>query len=256
VRAPVIVFLTSPGFPIVAPRERYGIKLDAEADRLGFIAVWPAGSPASGQGAALCCYWNHGAIDFGTQPAPDDIAFFKALLDVMTTKYPGDADRISFVGYALSSGAMSYRVACELGDRISAFADVSSGHRDNTACASARPVSMMLVIGTAAAPGYAGGTSANTGQLVPAAADVIDYWRKLDGCTGEAAVTMLTAATEQKKYGPCKGGTEVVLVSVKDGGNGWWGAEPVGQPATTGDSALKLTPIVAEFLIKQTRAGR
>jgi len=117
---------------------------------------------------------------------------------------------------------------------------------------------MLMMIGTAAI-GYAGGISPTTGLLVPAATDVIDYWRKLDGCTGEAVVTMLTAATEQKRYGPCKGNTEVVLVTVKDGGNGWWGAGSDAAAAATvaaADPALKVTPIVAAFLIKQTRAGR
>jgi polyhydroxybutyrate depolymerase len=254
-KAPGIVFLTPPGFPAVGLRARYGIGLDAEADRLGFVAVWPEGSPAAGQpGGALCCFWNHGKIDWGTQQPPDDIAFFKALLDVMTAKYPVDADRISFIGYAASSGAMSYRVACELGDRIAAFADVSSGHRDNTDCATARPVSMLLMHGTETpnAP-YGGGISASSGLPVPAVTDIIDYWRKLDGCAADAAVTMLTQVTEQKRYGPCKGNTEVALITVKGGTGGWWAS--VTAPAT-GDPNLKTTPIVAEFLIKQTKTGR
>ena len=260
-KAPAIVYLTSPGFATVPLRERYGVHLDAEADKVGFVAVWPEGSPAppaQGQ-TAPCCYWNGGSIDFGSGPPPDDIAFFKALLDLLVAKYPVDNDRISFLGTAASSGAMGYRVACEMADRISAFADVSSGHRDNTSCATARPVSMLLMHGTANPNAlYGGGINPNTGKVVPAVTELIDYWRKLNECTGDAATTMLTTVTEQRRYGPCKGGTEVVLVTVKDGGatGGWWGSDFPGVPAASGDPNLKSTPVVAQFLIKQTRAGR
>ena len=259
-KAPVVVMLVSPGDPITPVRSRYGILIGDEADRLGFIAVFPTGTPsgtAQGAGGPTTLTWNNGNVQWGAQQPPDDIAFFKALLDVLVARYPVDADRISFTGHNAGT-VMSYRVACELSDRIAAFAAVGVV-RDNTTCQSARAMSMLHMHGTAAAALYGGGVL-GSGVVAPPVTDVIEYWRKLDGCTGEAAVTMLTAVTEQRRYGPCKGGTEVVLITVKDGAGGWWGnSGPAAQPgsgAGTGDPALKATPIVVEFLIKQTKAGR
>jgi polyhydroxybutyrate depolymerase len=259
-RVPAIIYLTATGMDRRPLRLRYGIGFDIEADRLGFVAVWAEGSVAAAQGVintangVTCCYWDNGSTTWDNQRVPDDIAFFKALLDLLVAKYPVDPDRISFAG-AAGGAVMTYRLACELSDRIAAFADVSSSHRDNTGCPTARPVSMMLVLGTAnAGVPVGGGASPNraTGPPIPAVNDVIEYWRRLDGCIGDPAVTMITAKAEQRRYATCKA-SEVVLITVTDGENGWWGASYFG---AIGDPALKATPIVAEFLIKQSRAGR
>ena len=259
-KAPAIIYLTATGMERQPVQKRFGVGFDAEADRLGFVAVWAEGSPALPQGDVniannvSCCYWDNGTTTWDTGRAPDDIAFFQALLDLLVKKYPVDPNRISFAG-AAGGAAMTYRLACELGDRIAAIADVSSTHRDNSECPNPRPVSLILMLGTAnpLVP-FGGGVSPNraTGPPVPPVNDVIDYWRRVDGCTGAPAVTMLTAQAEQRRYSACKA-SEVVLITVKDGDNAWWGA-PFFGPA--GDPDLHATPIVAEFLTSQSRTGR
>lgn len=264
-KAPAVVMLHSPGTTsgpngganATPARARFGILLGDEADRLGFVAVFPTGTQQPGvgdAGAISCCSFNDGRPLWGTQSPPDDIAFFKALLDLLVAKYPVDADRISFTGFG-PGGVMTYRVACEMADRIAAFAEVSGGHRDNTACTGAQPLPMLLMHGTANpnAP-YAGGVQPANGLTIQAVPDVIEFWRKFDGCTGEPAVTALTPKTEQRRYSPCKAGSEVVLVSVQGGGFCWWGA--LCGAGDLADPAINTTSVVLQFLLKQTRAGR
>lgn len=259
-KVPAIIYLTATGMGPQPLRQRYGIGFDVEADRLGFVAVWAEGSPAPAQGAinisnnVTCCYWDNGSTTWDPLPAPNDIAFFNSLFDLIIAKYPVDPDRISFAGNA-GGGVMTYRLACELGDRVAGFADVSSSHRDNASCPNARPVSMMLILGTAnPVVSFAGGVNSNRpeGPPIPAVTDVVDYWRRIDACIGDPVVSMLTARSEQRRYSTCRA-SEVALITVAEGGNGWWGAPFFGP---LGDPDLKATPIVAEFLIKQSRAGR
>jgi polyhydroxybutyrate depolymerase len=230
--------------------ELYGFR--QEADRLGFVAVFPNGTRRLA--SASCCSWNSG-IPWSGQEPPDDVGFIRQLLDVLANKYPVDTRRVLLAGF--SNGAlMSARLACEMPERIAAFAAMS-GQQDDSACQISGPIPVLQVHGTTdpVVP-YRGGVAVGSGVTlaVPAVQDVVDFWRKHDACPPESAVTMLTPTVEQRHYGPCQGGSEVVLVTVQGGGHCWFGV-----PCTYGpqpDQGFKLTPLVVQFLLKQTRAGR
>ena len=89
------------------------------ADTANFIIVHPQGLlNSSGE-----THWNVGQI--GT--SINDIDFISSLLDSLSLEYNIDYDRVYSTG--MSNGAyMSYRLACELSDKIAAIAPVAGSY--------------------------------------------------------------------------------------------------------------------------------
>jgi polyhydroxybutyrate depolymerase len=115
---------------------------DAAAGRYGFIAVYPDGyrrSWADGRGSS--------AAD---QAGVDDVACLGALVTRVDTDDDGDPARTYVTGIS-NGGMMSYRLACDPGGRIRAFAPVAAGMPAplDGSCHPARPVPMLEIAGTA-----------------------------------------------------------------------------------------------------------
>jgi poly(3-hydroxybutyrate) depolymerase len=102
-------------------QERYA-RMDAVADREGFIVVYPNGIGVM-QDSLLT--WNAGTCcGIAARQESDDVGYVRALLDELARRLPVDSARVYATG--LSNGAMmSYRLAAELSDRIAAIAPVA-----------------------------------------------------------------------------------------------------------------------------------
>lgn len=87
------------------------------ADREGFMVAYPDGVEK---------HWNDGR-DLARYRAQreniDDVGFIAHLMDTLEKDYPVDPGRIYVTG-ASNGALMSYRLACELTDRIAAIAPV------------------------------------------------------------------------------------------------------------------------------------
>jgi len=100
--------------------QRYA-RMDALADREGFILVYPNGT---GMLQDSLLTWNAGGCcGVSAKQGTDDVGFVRALLGELARHLPIDASRVYATGH--SNGAMmSYRLAAELSDRIAAIAPV------------------------------------------------------------------------------------------------------------------------------------
>ncbi len=177
-----------------------------------FVAVYP-------DGIGGC--WNADPRSVGT----DDVAFISRLLDRLTADLPIDRSRI-FVAGISGGAAMSYTLACQLFNRLSAIASVSGTMFIPDACHPARPVSILELHGTL--DNYDGGGPLN----VLSVAAVAQRWTALDGCTG-APTESQTGITMTSVWKPCKSGTVVRLDTVIGGHHTWFGSpyDPVpGEP--------------------------
>ncbi len=105
-----------------APSHQKYVRMDALADREGFIVVYPEGTgPIDGKlqtwNAGSCC----GSAERGHV---DDVAFVQRLLDDLARRHAYDPARVYATGF--SNGAMmTYRLAAELSARIAAIAPVA-----------------------------------------------------------------------------------------------------------------------------------
>jgi polyhydroxybutyrate depolymerase len=188
---------------------------DAQAERDGFVVVYP-----DGVGRA----WNAGGC-CGTamKRDVDDVGFIRAVVAEVGARLDIDPGRV--FGAGMSNGAiMAYRVACET--RLFAAIGAVSGTM-LVACDAPGPVSVLEIHGARdgsippdGSPG--GGTQHIDG---PPLADVMAYWRGVDGCGaageeqygGDPRVT-IAAATG------CTAGTAVEYLEIADAGHQWPGS--------------------------------
>ena len=204
---------------------------DAQADRLGWIVVYPDGVAdgwdAFGSGPA----WGH-------HPGADDIAFFRAMIARLEATDAVDPDRVYVTGMS-RGGMMSYRLGCELSDVVAAIAPVSgnmataSGSVD-VPCSPVRPVSVLATHGTADTTIPIGGGKVDI--VFSSLADVIARWRSMDGCGGSPAITVSGAETESTWQ--CAGASTVATRII----DGWCHCWP-------GDAAA----VIADFFLAHPR---
>lgn len=204
------------------------------ADRHGFIAAYPAG---------LDRRWNDGRT--AALNAPDDVAFIDALIHKLETDFKIDSKRVYATG--ISNGAFfSFRLACDLGDKIAAIAPVagSIGVSFHDACKN-QPVSVMMING-AADPlvlyngGRVGGPFVGQGDSIPVSQTVLT-WVRTDGCSQTPRITTLPhvdpgnfTTTTIRTFESCRRGTSVQLYTIAGGGHTWPGGPQYLPPVIIG----------------------
>ncbi|MBW2602898.1 MAG: hypothetical protein JRE28_01100 [Deltaproteobacteria bacterium] len=127
-----------------AATARIQSRMDKKADSAGFIVVYPEGTGPFG---SFLLSWNAGACcGYAVENNVNDVQYSCVLLDDLARLFNIDPYRIYATG--LSNGAfMSYRVACELADRIAAIAPIAGVMTVNE-CRPSRPVSIIHFHGT------------------------------------------------------------------------------------------------------------
>lgn len=115
----------------IADRTRY----DEPAEKSRFTVAYPDGVNGSWT-AGRCC-------DPAKAKGVDDVKFIGLLIDRVVSQQPIDSSRVFVTGFS-SGAAMTYRLACELADRIRAVTSVSGAMLVDS-CHPARPVSLQEI---------------------------------------------------------------------------------------------------------------
>jgi polyhydroxybutyrate depolymerase len=205
------------------------------SDEYGFIAVHPEGTGTQVLGR-LFATWNAGeCCASAMENGIDDVGFIEALLDHLEETYTVDTQRIYATGH--SNGALfSYRLACELSDRIAAIAPNGS-HDAFKECHPTRPVPVLHFHGTAdpAAPyegGTCGGLFAKALGLEATEKDTwlcasvqayVQTWAERNGCSTQPVVTIEKGLSRCISYGQCNQNADVTLCTLDGGGHTWPG---------------------------------
>jgi len=222
---------------------------DAQADRLGWIAVYPEGY-ADGWNPFGCCH----------HPGVDDVAFIADIIDKLTETDGIDATRVFVTGIS-RGGMMAYRLACELSSKLAAIAPVAGnmadagGNANNVDCRPDRPVSVLAIHGSddPEIP-IGGGRSRVVVEEVSYAplTDVIAWWRQLDGCASYSAVALDGFVT--RTTWACSQHSEVATVVVSGAGHTWPGA-PIANPPWGPAATLDASRTIADFFAAHPQAG-
>lgn len=202
---------------------------NAVADREGFIVVYPDG---------IDRHWNDGrGVEWyraHTQDV-DDVGFISALIDELSRKLTVDVRKVYATGIS-NGGMMSYRLGCELSDRIAAIAAVTASLAVNKVkeWSPSRPIPVLIIAGTAdpLVPWEGGdirfgGRTYGTVVSVP---DTVRFWVEKNGCAARPVVRRLPdsdptdgTTVRREAYSGCRDGAEVVLYAVEGGGHTWPG---------------------------------
>ncbi len=215
----------SVAYPVVFNLHGYGSNaaqqqlysgMNAVADTAGFIVVYPDG---------ISNAWD---IVFSNSPV-DDVGYLSALLDTLISRYNVDTNRVYSCGMSMG-GFMTYRLGCELSNRIAAIASVTGPTVDSLLmrCGSSRKIPVMHIHGTSdATVPYEGD------QLFNHIDSTIQFFVNKNGC-GAPVVTNLPDGNTSDgctitsyHYCPFEDSTEVIFYKVTGGGHTWPGAFPI-----------------------------
>ncbi len=158
-------------------------RASATARERGYYLILPEGTVDSSgsqfwNATPACCNFDGSTVD--------DVAYLTSLIDEAESVVPVDTTRVYLYGHS-NGGFMTYRLACELSERITAAVSLAGGdYLSDTTCTPTRGVSLLQVHGTADP------TISYTGTAgYPAARDAVMRWAGRDGCDP----TMSTAGT-------------------------------------------------------------
>jgi polyhydroxybutyrate depolymerase len=200
---------------------------DRLADAHHFIVAYPDGTPIRSSGAlADARVWNGGrCCGSAARQQVDDVAFVSQLIDRIERGHDIDNHRVYAAGH--SNGAiMSYRLACELSDKIVAVG-VQAGSLEVDTCQPSEPVSVLHIHGTAdrniPIDGGRGDGVARIAFQPPR--DATLAFARADGCSDSSATTTSSDNPDVsiETWQPCRDGTEVQFVSVAGASHAWMG---------------------------------
>jgi len=201
------------------------------SDKEKFIVVYPLGYDK---------HWNDGRTDVKSkahQENINDILFFDEMISALTLLFKIDIKRIYVTG--ISNGAMmSFRIACELSDKITAIAAVAGSIPEDIIgnCSPAAQVSVLVINGVEdeLVP-FDGGQvkvfNKTRGKVIPTL-ETIEKWVLHNKCPVKPTA-MFEIDTDKndgtkilvQEYENKDTGVAVVLYRVEGGGHTWPGAK-------------------------------
>ena len=208
-------------------------KMDDAAVKHGYVLVYPAGT---GRRKDRFLTWNAGiCCGSAAENEIDDVGFISKLIDFMIEEYAVDATRVYATGH--SNGAqISYRLACELSDRITAIAPNASQNIFPN-CSPKRAVPVLHFHGTndqcakfdggdcggcfqRALQGYGLPVNEKTWACEPVM-ETLSKVAQRNKCSDETAITLQKGKTTCSTYKACAGDVEYCIV--EGGGHTWPG---------------------------------
>lgn len=188
------------------------------ADAEGFIVCHPDGMPIVGGSGNT---WN---VSFQGGSTADDVGFINKIIDELHSEYNVDLTRVYSTGMS-NGGYMSYKLACELTDRIAAIASVTGSMVpiELTNCAPSAAIPVMQIHGTADPVVPYLGVSWSTGIE-----DLVDAWVEKNACMEGPFVTDIPdsntaddSTVEHYEYTSCTNNVQVEFYKITNGGHTW-----------------------------------
>jgi polyhydroxybutyrate depolymerase len=222
-------------------------QMNRAADRHGFIVVYPLGIKQD---------WN---VGFGMSylEGSDDVGFTEALLARLGQDYRVDSQRVYATGLS-RGGFFALRIAAELPHLFAAVASVGAPMPEPVVQHHAKPgkVGVLLVHGTADQVVAYGGKP--TGYL--SAQDSYRYWLKHNGIAPGAETRRTIDADKSDGLEVTwieqgNGQQSVALVTVREGGHTWPGADPFNVGLQIGNTTrdIDANEVMWEFFARHRR---
>ena len=203
--------------------------VEAIAERNGFIVVHPDGVNIPGQRGGV---WNGGmCCAIAARENVDDVEFVDVLIDELALDYDVDPQRVFAFGHS-NGGIMSYRLACELADRIVGIG-VVAGTLGVDTCDPTRPVSLIHIHGTADRnlPITGGvGPDSRAGVDFPPPREGFATIAERDGCPAAEEATVGDVTTTLRA--PCDAASAAAFVTIESAAHPWPGGTAVVSPAS------------------------
>ncbi len=196
-------------------QQQFYAQMDPVSNANGFIVCYPDG---------IDNVWN---VSFQGGSTADDVGYINALIDRLHQDYNIDKTRVYSCGMS-NGGYLSYKLACELGDRICAIASVTGSMVpiEFSNCSPSRAVPVMQMHGTEDPTVAYGGSAFATDQDV-----LMAWWANNNGCDEEPSFEEIEdidpndgCTAERYVWSNCTDGADVEFYKIIDGEHTWPGA--------------------------------
>lgn len=200
--------------------------LNNVADTAKFFVCTPQGYENS---------WN---VGWSIGSTKDDVGFIDALIDTISLNYNVDLEAVFSTGMS-NGGFMSYKLACELNNRIRAIASVTGSMEPGEAqsCMPETSIPVMQIHGTADDVVLYNGTAFVSIPIE----QLISNWVDINECMMDGDTIPVPdiapndgTTSERIEYKDCDGDSRVVFYKVTGGGHTWPGA-PINIGVTSQD---------------------
>lgn len=214
---PLVMLLHGYGASALLQDSYFG--MSRAARERGFLLLLPDGTlDSTGKR-----YWDAtpGCCAFAGTPV-DDVSYLRGLITDVKAAYNVDASRVYLIGHS-NGGFMSFRMACDAGDQITAIISLAGGgYVDGSLCEPTNGVSVLQIQGTADA------TVAYGPSLIgPGAVASVERWATRDGCDATMPVSGTSFDLETVIFGAetvsttypagCDAGLEATLWTINGG---------------------------------------
>ena len=204
---------------------------DEISDKNGFIVVYPEGIDKN---------WNDNRISQSLNGAKlgDDIGFASKMIDELISQDKVNPQKVYVTGVS-NGGFMSFKLACDLRDKISAIGVIVASVPSNYAqtCKPSKGISIIWFNGTAdpLVPWEGGeivsktfGGSLSRGAVL-SAQDSINFWKVINNCVSDSQNTdlpnfnKLDGSTVTRQYYDSNTGYPIDFYKITGGGHSWPG---------------------------------
>jgi polyhydroxybutyrate depolymerase len=199
------------------------------SDKEGFIVVYPDGIEK---------HWNDGRENVkyrAHREKIDDVGFISALIDHLAKQCNIDINRVYATG--ISNGAMmSFRLGCELSEKIAAIAPVAGSMPENLPgrCLFSRVLPVLMISNTddQLVPWEGGEIRFGRQRFgkVSSVAESVKFWTTHNQCSSAPNITWEPdrdpkdgTRVRKELYNQCRESSEVVLYGIEGGGHTWPG---------------------------------
>jgi polyhydroxybutyrate depolymerase len=220
-------------------------KLTEKARSSGFMVVYPEGVRSNGLLGLRT--WNAGGCcEYAMDNNIDDVKFLSLLVDHLLATYKINPKRVYATGHS-NGGMMSYRLACELADKIAAIAVSGCTMVVNRECLPSRPVPVMHLhsVLDSRVP-YLGGIGISNVYYPPVDSGLM-VWSGINGCQQTAKVLIDNSDYKLTRWSDCLGQVTIQYFLTRDGGHGWPGGLPGGPFSDTPSKVINANDLLWDF---------
>lgn len=213
-------------------------EMSIKADSEGFFVAYPACTDLGGKISWNSGEWYHSSVD--------DVGFISSLIDTLRAHYAIDTLRIYATGIS-TGGLMTHRLACELSDRIAAFAPVAAPLICQ-ACNPQRPVSIMHFHARSDphVP-YDGGVGVYEPYSWPSVDSSMKRWVELTGCDMGPDTFYNDKGALRQHWWRSDSSSELVLWTTEEGGHTWPGTSYIHPVMGIASQAVEANDEMWEF---------
>lgn len=221
--------------------------LTKKADAAGFIVVYPDGVKSDGLLQART--WNAGACcDYAVEKNIDDVNFIRQLIGTLVAKYKINRKKVYATGHS-NGGMLSYRLACELSDKIAAIAANGCTMAVLQPCTPSRAVPILhmhseLDQNVPYKGGYGNGPTTN---YFPPVDSVFNVWSQKDACTTPNQLITSNAGYTLHRWTGCNNNVTIDFYLTKDGGHAWPGGLPGSLMGDTPSKVINANDLLWSF---------